>query len=70
MTILGADGPQGQVVTPEIQAKLDLMRIQDENASLRARAQIKQELGTAAIGLLIVAGLSFGVVALARRVGR
>lgn len=37
-------GAGGEVETPEIRAKLDLMRIQDENASLIARAKLKQNL--------------------------
>ncbi len=66
--ILGTDtSPRGQAVTPEIQAKLDLMRIQDENASRNARSKLKNTIGHVAIALTVGLVLAVGVHKLAKR---
>lgn len=43
----------GQVETPEIRAQLDLMRIQDENRSMQARAKIKQDITNVAVAVVL-----------------
>jgi hypothetical protein len=61
--ILGAEGTP---TTPEIEAKLNLMRIQQENASRFARSELKQKLELAAAVCTIV-GTVFFLVTRKRR---
>lgn len=55
----------GQTVTPEIQAQMDLLNIQQKNASMIARAKLKQNLMIGG-GVLVGVGVLVAVVLHAR----